>query len=162
MNALAAKHGDRIVILGFPCNQFGDQTNVNNEEFLNFLRYVRPGKGFELHPTVTLFEKTDVNGASAAPVFKWMKGELRFPSGGVEDTQGHGIADSEALILPHESGMNVQGKEASVALWTPVCRSDIAWNFEKFLFDGEGRPVKRYSRFFPTSAIEDDLSALLT
>lgn len=162
MNQLADKYGDRIEILGFPCNQFGDQTNVNNEEFLNFLKYVRPGKGFEVHSSITLFEKTVVNGASAAPVFKWMKEELRIPTGGMEDTQGNGCADNDVLILPHESTMNVQGKEASVAMWTPVCRSDIAWNFEKFLIDGEGKPVKRYSRFFSTSDIEHDLEALLT
>jgi len=161
MNALAEAYGDRIEILGFPCNQFGEQNNVNNEELHNFLKYVRPGRGFEVARGVTLFEKTDVNGASAAPVFKWMKGALRVPAGGSEDTQGNGCADSDVLILPHDSAMNVQGKEASVALWAPVCRSDIAWNFEKFLFDGRGWPVQRYSRFTGTGALGPDLEELL-
>ena len=66
MNALADKYGDKVEILGFPCNQFGHQTNENNDEFLNTLKHVRPGGGFE--PKATIFEKTDVNGADAAPL----------------------------------------------------------------------------------------------
>ena len=30
-------------VLAFPCNQFGHQTNEGDEEFLNTLKYVRPG-----------------------------------------------------------------------------------------------------------------------
>ena len=40
-------------------------------------------------------------------------------------------------------------------------RSDIAWNFEKFLVTPDGVPVKRFSSSFPTRKIEDDISALL-
>ena len=51
MNALAEKYGDKLTILGFPCNQFGHQTNEGNDEFLNTLKHVRPGGGFEpVHP----------------------------------------------------------------------------------------------------------------
>eukprot|EP00967_Tisochrysis_lutea_P075673 scaffold102030_cov32-Tisochrysis_lutea.AAC.2 len=75
MNVLAEKYGDKLAILGFPCNQFGHQTNENNEEFMNTLKHVRPGNGFEPAPTVTIFEKCNVNGLDAAPVFKWLKSE---------------------------------------------------------------------------------------
>eukprot|EP00962_Isochrysis_galbana_P059064 scaffold32450_cov107-Isochrysis_galbana.AAC.4 len=75
MNSLAAKYGDKLAILGFPCNQFGHQTNEDNDEFLNTLKHVRPGNGFEPAETVTIFEKCDVNGLTAAPVFKWLKSE---------------------------------------------------------------------------------------
>ena len=161
MNQLAEKYGDRVAILGFPCNQFGDQNNVKDDEFLNFLKYVRPGKGFEPRDSITIFEKTEVNGANAAPVFKWMKRALLSPTGGEEGGVVDGCADDDVLILPHESAMEVQGRQASVAMWQPVCRSDIAWNFEKFLFDAEGKPVRRYSRFFSTIEIANDLDALL-
>ena len=46
-------------------------------------------------------------------------------------------------------------------VWKPVKRTDIAWNFEKFLIDKEGKPVKRYSRNFLTKDIEEDIKALL-
>lgn len=156
MNSLAEKYGDKVEILGFPCNQFGHQTNEGNDEFLNTLKYVRPGNNFEPAPTITIFEKTDVNGASAAPVFKWMKQELMIPSGGLEDTKDNGVADIDALILPR-GGFG----GTTISLWTPVARSDIAWNFEKFLFDKEGKPVKRYSRYFDTNEIATDIDALL-
>ena len=47
MNALAEKYGDKVAILGYPCNQFGHQTNEDNAEFLNTLKYVRPGGNFD-------------------------------------------------------------------------------------------------------------------
>jgi glutathione peroxidase len=46
-------------------------------------------------------------------------------------------------------------------IWSPVKRSDISWNFEKFLIDGDGKPVKRYSKAFQTAFIAKDIDALL-
>lgn len=156
MNALAEKYGDKINILGFPCNQFGHQTNEDNSEFLNTLKFVRPGDGFEVAPTITLFEKCNVNGADAAPVFKWLKNELRMPSDGETDSAETGMTDDDCLVLPR-GGFG----GTTVVLWTPVARSDIAWNFEKFLLDVDGKPFKRYSRFFDTNAIADDIEPML-
>jgi len=156
MNALAEKYGDKLAILAFPCNQFGHQTNEGNEEFLNTLKYVRPGDGFEPAESITVYEKTDVNGLNAAPLFKWLKSEMMIPSGGMEDTKENGCADIDALVLPR-GGFG----GSTVVLWTPVARSDIAWNFEKFLVGPDGAPVKRYSRYFDTNAIASDLDALL-
>ena len=156
MNALAEKYGDKLAILAFPCNQFGHQTNEGNEEFLNTLKYVRPGDGFEPAESITVYEKTDVNGLNAAPLFKWLKSEMMIPSGGMEDTKENGCADIDALVLPR-GGFG----GSTVVLWTPVARSDIAWNFEKFLVGPDGAPVKRYSRYFDTNEIAADIDALL-
>jgi len=156
MNSLAEKYGDKINIIGVPCNQFGHQTNENNDEFLNTLKYVRPGNNFEVAPTITLFGKTDVNGLGAAPLFKWLKSELLLPIDEYVDTKGNGVANPDALVLPREKFGG-----STVVLWTPVARSDIAWNFEKFLLDKEGKPVKRFSRYYDTNAIAEDIDALL-
>lgn len=156
MNSLAEKFGDKVAILGFPCNQFGHQTNEGNDEFLNTLKYVRPGDGFELHPGITIFEKTDVNGANADPLFKWMRNSIPIPAGENEDTKGNGVVDEHALVLPR-GGFG----GTTVTLWTPVSRDDIAWNFEKFLVDGEGKLIKRFSRFYDTNAIASDIESLL-
>ena len=51
--------------------------------------------------------------------------------------------------------------DVQAVLWTPVARSDIAWNFEKFLVGPDGAPVKRYSRYFDTNDIAADIEALL-
>jgi len=156
MNALAAKYGDKVPILAFPCNQFGHQTNEGNDEFLNTLKYVRPGDGFEPAESVTVFEKGDVNGMDAAPLFKWLKSEMIIPSGEMVDTKDNGCADPDALVLPRGAFGG-----STVVLWTPVARSDIAWNFEKFLVGPDGAPVKRFSRYYDTEAIASDIDALL-
>lgn len=55
MNELSDRFGDKLVILAFPCNQFGHQENTKEFEILNSLKYVRPGAGFE--PKAKLFSK---------------------------------------------------------------------------------------------------------
>jgi len=156
MNALAEKYGDKVAILGFPCYQFGHQTNENNDEFLNTLEFVRPGGGFKPASTIDIMEKTNVNGADAAPIFKWLKSEMMIPSDDMVDTKGNGVANPDALVLPRGAFGG-----STVVLWTPVARSDIAWNFEKFLVGPDGAPVKRYSRYFDTNEIAADIDALL-
>jgi len=156
MNALAEKYGDKLAIIGVPCNQFGHQTNEDNGEFMNTLKYVRPGNNFEPAPSITITEKAMVNGAEADPMFKWLKESMVLPSDEFVDTKGNGCADPDALVLPREKFGG-----STVVLWTPVCRSDIAWNFEKFLVGPDGAPVKRYSRYFDTNAISADIDALL-
>jgi len=122
---------------------------------------VRPGNGFEPAPTVTVFEKTMVNGADAHPFFKWLKSEIMIPLGGdpeqcLVDTQDNGCGDADALVLPREKFGGT-----TVTLWTPVTRSDIAWNFEKFLLDKEGMPVSRYHRYFEIGGIAPDIDSIL-
>lgn len=154
MNALAEKYGDKVAILGVPCNQFGHQTNENNDEFLNTLKYVRPGNGFEFKGD--MFSKVSVNGASSHPLFSWLRTSIPIPMDPPGDTKGNGCDDNDALILPR-GGFDT----TTVTLWSPVTRSDIAWNFEKFLLDKSGNVVKRYSRYYPTAKIGADIEALL-
>ncbi len=40
-------------------------------------------------------------------------------------------------------------------------RTDIMWNFEKFLIGKDGVPAKRYSKNFETINIKDDIEKLL-
>ena len=161
MNALAEKYGDKLAILGYPCNQFGHQTNEDNAEFLNTLKYVRPGNNFELNPAITVFQKGDVNGANQQPLFKWMKGEIMIPTGGDDDsclvdTNDNGCGDADALVLPR-GGFG----GTTLTLWSPVARSDIAWNFEKFLLDKDGNMVQRYHRYFLVGDIAKDIDSLM-
>ena len=155
MNALAEKYGDKLAILAFPCNQFGHQTNEGNEEFLNTLKYVRAGDGFEPAESDHGVREDRRQRRHRRPLFKWLKSEMMIPSGEMEDT-GSGCADIDALVLPR-GGFG----GSTVVLWTPVARSDIAWNFEKFLVGPDGAPVKRYSRYFDTNEIASDIDALL-
>lgn len=138
MNELVDKYGQKgLVILGFPCNQFGHQENCNNNEILNSLKYVRPGNGFV--PKIEMFSKIEVNGSKTHPLFTYLKETLPFPSD-----------DSESLM-----------SDCRFIIWNPVRRTDISWNFEKFLIDANGVPFKRYGRSFPTKDIAADIEDLL-
>ena len=61
-------HGKGLEILGFPCNQFGAQEPGNEQEIAQFC-------DLNYGVTFPLFAKVDVNGAAAAPVYKYLKSE---------------------------------------------------------------------------------------
>ena len=102
-------------VLGFPCNQFGEQEPGTNEEIKNFC-----SSKFDV--SFKLFDKIDVNGSNKSPLY--------------------------SILTDNE----ITGK------------SDIKWNFEKFLIDKNGNIVARYaSKVEPTgkeliSAIEKELA----
>ena len=71
LERLWREYGDRgLVVLGFPCNQFGGQEPGSAEEIGEFCR-VNHGVTFPL------FDKVDVNGDDAHPVFRWLTTEAR-------------------------------------------------------------------------------------
>lgn len=86
-----------------------------------------------------MFDKIIINGEGEHPVFSWLKTELPVPSD-----------DSESLM-----------GDPKFIIWKPVKRSDIAWNFEKFLIDKNGKAIKRYSKSFQTAHISKDISSLV-
>lgn len=55
-----------LEILGFPCNQFANQDSGSNEEIQNFCQ-------LNYGVTFTMFEKIDVNGNNAHPLYKYLK-----------------------------------------------------------------------------------------
>ncbi|MDC3351846.1 glutathione peroxidase [Crocinitomicaceae bacterium] len=58
-----------FLVLGFPCNQFGHQEPGSADEIESFCE-VNYGVSFPM------FEKVDVNGKDAHPLFKYLKREL--------------------------------------------------------------------------------------
>jgi glutathione peroxidase len=59
-----------FIIVGAPCNQFGQQEPGTPEEILN-------GCLLEYQVSFPITEKIDVNGVSAHPLFQWLRGECR-------------------------------------------------------------------------------------
>ena len=55
-----------LEILAFPCNQFGEQEKGGGEEIKNFCE-----KNYSI--TFPIFEKVEVNGNDAHPIFKFIK-----------------------------------------------------------------------------------------
>jgi glutathione peroxidase len=58
-----------LEILAFPCNQFANQEPENHEEIMRFVQ-----KNYNCQ--FTFFEKADVNGKQARPVFMYLKNQL--------------------------------------------------------------------------------------
>ncbi len=57
-----------LVVLGFPCNQFGAQDSGSNGEIAEFCQ-LNYGVSFPM------MEKVDVNGSGAHPLFQWLTAE---------------------------------------------------------------------------------------
>ncbi|KAJ8526117.1 hypothetical protein ON010_g15064 [Phytophthora cinnamomi] len=57
-----------LVVLGFPCNQFKSQEPGTHEEIIEFVK--------QYNVTFPLFEKHDVNGSNARPIFTYLKAKL--------------------------------------------------------------------------------------
>jgi glutathione peroxidase len=59
-----------LVVLGFPCNQFGHQEPGDAAEIANFC-------SLTYDVTFPMFAKIDVNGDNAHPLYKWITKEKR-------------------------------------------------------------------------------------
>lgn len=154
MNEIAGMDPSRVAVVGVYCNQFGFQTNESPAESLKIMRDVRPGNGFE--PKFDLYQKVNVNGAAADPLFKWMRNTIKIPQDPPGDSKGNGCDDTDLLV-----GARSAFDGVTLATWSPVTRSDVAWNFEKWVLSPTGDLVKRFSRFYPTSEIKKDIDELL-
>jgi glutathione peroxidase len=69
LEELHRRYGERgLVVLGFPCNQFGSQDPGSNEEIASFCQ-VNYGVSFPM------MAKVDVNGTEAHPLYRWLAAE---------------------------------------------------------------------------------------
>jgi glutathione peroxidase len=69
LEALWRKYQDRgLVVLGFPCNQFGAQEPGNADEIASFC-------SLTYDVSFPMMGKIDVNGPKADPLYVWLKGE---------------------------------------------------------------------------------------
>ena len=67
LEALHEKYKDRgLVVLGFPCNQFGGQEPGTESEIATFCET-------SFGVTFPMFSKVDVNGDAAAPLYRHLK-----------------------------------------------------------------------------------------
>lgn len=70
LEKLNQKYKDKgLVILGFPCNQFGNQEPGDSKD-------IAEGCLLNYGVTFPMFSKIEVNGKNAHPVFKFLKHEL--------------------------------------------------------------------------------------
>lgn len=71
LQELYSKYSDKdFEILAFPCNQFGAQEPGSNEEIKKFC-------DINFNVSFKIFDKINVNGSSASPLFKHLKNEAK-------------------------------------------------------------------------------------
>jgi glutathione peroxidase len=80
LEALYETYKDRgLVVLGFPCNQFGAQEPGNAEEIASFCKLT-------YDVTFPMMAKIDVNGPNTHPLYVWLKSRKKglFGSEGIK------------------------------------------------------------------------------
>jgi glutathione peroxidase len=71
LEAMYRKYKDKgLVVLGFPCDQFGHQEPGNEQEIKNFC-------SLKYDVSFPLFAKIEVNGANTPPLYQYLKKEAR-------------------------------------------------------------------------------------
>jgi glutathione peroxidase len=65
LQELHEKHGDKVVILGFPCNNFGGQEPGSSDEIASFC-----SKNYGV--TFQMMEKVKVKGDGISPLYTWL------------------------------------------------------------------------------------------
>ncbi len=69
LEKLHKTYGDRgLVVLGFPCNQFGSQDPGSNDDIASFCQ-------LNFGVTFPMMEKINVNGGDAHPLYQWLTAE---------------------------------------------------------------------------------------
>lgn len=91
------KYGDKLVIIGFPCNQFGGQEPGSEDDIQSFCQ---KNYGVEF----LMASKIDVKGEKQHPIYAWLTNKS---ANGVED-------------------------------------SKVAWNFQKYLVDENGKYINHF------------------
>ncbi len=114
-----------LVILDFPCNQFGEQAPGDIASIHEFCTS-------KYNTTFPQFDKVEVNGENESPLFKFLKAKQGF--------KGFGNGNQAKFM-----DEMLKKKDPDYA-----SKSDIKWNFTKFLVDSKGEVV---ARFEPTASM---------
>lgn len=129
LEALNKKYKDKgLVVIGFPCNQFGGQDPGTDSEITEFCQ-LNYGVSFQM------MKKSDMNGPESNAVFKFLKSKAGF-----------------AGFDPAHPLSKLLDEMLSKADPNYASKSDIKWNFTKFLVSKNGNKI---IRFEPTATPTD-------
>lgn len=138
LEALYQAHKDQgLEILGFPCNQFGNQEPGTEAEIAEFCSATY-GVSFPM------FSKIDVNGEGVHPLFKYLRSEQV----GTPLEEVPGGAHLAGILQQH---------------FPDACTEadGIRWNFTKFLVSRDGEVLKRFQPVIGPDEIAGEIAPLL-
>ena len=124
-------------IRGLACNQFGGQSPESDAETTAFCQ-LNYGTEFPQ------MKKSEVNGANELPLYKWLKAEHGFKG----FDKGHHLSEILDTKL-READADYDKK------------SDIKWNFTKFLINRQGEVVARFEPTADMAKVEEVIEKLL-
>ena len=134
LEALYKKYrSEGLEILDFPCNQFGQQAPGTIQEIHEFC-----SANFDIQ--FPQFDKIEVNGANEHPLYTWLKAQKGFSGFDVNDQRGKMM---DGMLRKQDADYDK--------------KSDIKWNFTKFLVSRDGKVLKRYEPTDKMSDIETDI-----
>ena len=137
LEKLYGKYHDKgLVILDFPCDQFGHQAPGSDDEIHQFC-------ALKYNTSFDQLSKIEVNGEGAEPLYVFLKAVR--PK---DDAPEADIAGLRELLAKH----GLTGAEAP---------GDIEWNFTKFLVGRDGNVVKRFHPTTTPETIDAAIGALL-
>jgi glutathione peroxidase len=122
-----------LQLLGFPCDQFGNQEPGSDEEIQRFC-------STEYGVSFPVLAKVEVNGPDAAPLYRYLR----------EQAPGE-FGPADGFLYEHVS------KTRPEAIGT----DEVKWNFTKFLVGRDGSVLRRYEPTATPEQIGDDLRPLL-
>ena len=124
-------------VLDFPCNQFGNQAPESDEEIHTFCQLNYKVKFDQ-------FAKVEVNGENVIPLFKYLKEQKGFA----------GFDPKHKLTSVLTEMLSKNDPDFAE-------KSDIKWNFTKFLVDKSGNVVARFEPTTSVKVIEQEIKKLL-
>lgn len=138
LEAMYKKYKDQgFVILGMPCNQFLEQEPGSSSEIAEFCQ-----KNYGV--SFPMFEKIEVRGENAHPLYKMMTSEKPFK----------GFDDSA-------SGQKF--KSFLSGKFPEIYNGDgVKWNFTKFVFDRSGKLVRRIEPNIAPKDFEIEIATMLS
>ena len=126
-------HEAGFEILDFPCNQFGGQSPESDAETVQFCQ-------LNYKTRFPQMRKVEVNGPNRIPLYVWLTSQRGF----------------QGFDLNHKLGKLLDSM-LSKADPDYASKSDIKWNFTKFLINRQGEVVARYE---PTTSMEEVTKAI--
>jgi glutathione peroxidase-family protein len=122
-----------LEVLDFPCNQFGQQAPGTIQEIRQFC-----SANFDIQ--FPQFDKIEVNGANEDPLYTYLKAQKGFSGFDLNDQTGKFM---DEMLRKQDADYDK--------------KSDIKWNFTKFLVSRDGRVLKRYEPTDKMTDIEADI-----
>ena len=120
---------DGLAIVGFPCNQFGDQEPGTDAQIADFCSAT-------YDVTFPITTKVEVNGPAADPLWAYLRAAVPGSLG-----------PSAGMLYDHIRENNPAA----------LASDDVKWNFTKFLVDADGTVVRRYESHERPEQIAADL-----